>query len=76
MSRQDHMIAIRVDDITEVHATGGSGVDYATLCGLDGDDPGAGQYPAELPKQAKIDCVACRQIFERARQLRKTDFKD
>lgn len=39
--------------------------DYATLCGLDGDDPGVGQSmeTATPPRGQKCNCPHCRAIW-------------
>lgn len=67
-------IAINSDGIIEVHAIGdGLGFGYATLCGLDGADPVAGQSPADLPKNPKINCDHCRALIVEARRWTKRD---
>lgn len=67
-------IAIKCDDLVEVHADGtGLGFGYATLCGMDGADPVAGQYPADLPKRPKINCEECRALIVEARRWTKRD---
>jgi hypothetical protein len=41
---------------------------------MDGDDPGCGQRPAELPMGAKIDCGQCKSIIRMARKYSEKDF--
>ena len=73
MSGRPAFVAIALEGKVEVHAPGlGS---YATLCGLDGDDPDAGQSPAELKRGAKIDCKDCIGIITFAKQFGRRDFK-
>jgi hypothetical protein len=67
-------IAIDCDGIIEVHATGdGLGFGYATLCGLDGADDAAGQSPADLPTNPKINCEHCRALIVESRRWTKKD---
>lgn len=67
-------IAIDCDGLVEVHASGsGLGFGYATLCGLDGADPVAGQKPARLPAQPKINCERCRALIVEARRWTQRD---
>jgi hypothetical protein len=67
-------VAIQCDDLVEVHADGtGLGFGYATLCGLDGADPVAGQKPAPLPARPKINCEQCRAMIVEARRWTKRD---
>lgn len=67
-------VAIECDGLTEVHADGeGLGFGYATLCGLDGADPVAGQKRATLPKHPKINCEQCRALIVEARRWTKRD---
>ena len=73
-ARHSRFIAIKCDGIVEVHASGdGLGLCYATLCGLDGADPDAGQAPADLPKKPKINCEHCRALIVEARRWSKRD---
>lgn len=67
-------IAIECDGVVEVHAVGnGLGFGFATFCGLDGADPVAGQKPATLPRQPKINCEHCRALIVEARRWSKRD---
>jgi len=67
-------IAIECDGIINVHAEGnGLGFGYATLCGMDGADPVAGQYLADLPRRPKINCEQCRALIVEARRWTKRD---
>jgi hypothetical protein len=65
-------IAVRTDGRVEVHAKGIG--DYATLCGLDGNDSSVGQEPAALPPGAKIDCAQCRQLWDAWQTFQRADF--
>mgnify|MGYP007001900087 CR=1 FL=1 len=49
----------------------------ATLCGLDGDDPGGtvDQTTVPVPKGARIDCAACYEIWLEARRYNASDFE-
>jgi len=69
-------IAVIVEGTLSIHARDTTG-NYATLCGLDGDDPhpGAQQSMAKVPRGRKIDCTACRNIWQVAKQYRATDFE-
>lgn len=68
----EKFVAVRSDGVVAVHAADCAG-NYATLCGMDGDDSGADQEPAELPKRPKVNCATCIQIIEHARSYRKSD---
>lgn len=71
---ESRFIAIRCDDLVEIHAIGdGLGFGYATLCGLDGADPVAEQYPADLPPRPKINCEHCRALIIEVRRWTKRD---
>lgn len=68
-------VAIEHDGEIGIHALPhGADGGYATLCGMDGDDPGCGQRPAELPMGAKIDCGQCKSIIRMARKYSEKDF--
>lgn len=57
------------EDAVIVHAgPADTGGDYATLCGLDGDDPGADQRTVPVPRggRARIDCDHCCGIIKKA----------
>lgn len=70
-----HYVAVAQDGVINVHASGtGIGSDYATLCGMDGDDPSIGQRPAALQVGAKIDCQQCIDIIRAAKKYRERDF--
>lgn len=75
MNAADRFIAVTCDGITQVHANGSClGSDYATFCGLDGNDEAIGMVPAPLQKNPKIDCDACKAMILGARQWTKKDF--
>lgn len=69
-------VAVDVGGDVKVHLPDTTG-NYATLCGMDGDDPhsSVGQKMAELPKRAKVDCVTCWNIWKLCRDYRAGDFK-
>lgn len=54
---------------------GASASDYVTLCGLDGGVAGSEQCTREAPKGVKVNCPACRGIWQLCRDFRKTDFE-
>jgi len=68
-------VAVRSDDVTEIHAHGVGAGDYYTLCGLDGDDPifDVAQMVALVPKGAKINCPQCAAIIRSARRYTERD---
>ena len=74
--KSSQYVAISICGEIEIHAPAGAGADYATLCGLDGDDPILEHVTVKIPHGAKIDCKDCWAIFEAAKELRKTDFKE
>lgn len=71
---RDYLVAINDRGTVGIHAPGGLAGNYATLCGMDGNDPHIGQSPAKLPRGARIDCKHCFQIFQTARAMRWSDF--
>lgn len=73
------VIGVELDGTVEWHIPGISGADYVTLCGLDGNDVGAGQTgTVEAPRGTKINCQQCRTIWQGLRdlKLREADFID
>lgn len=68
-------IAIECDGVVQVHANAdGTGLPYASLCGLDGNDSRVGQRPAGLIVGARIDCPQCRNLINAAKKYRARDF--
>lgn len=67
-------VAIESDGVVEVHAEGDA--NYATLCGLDGDDPVVGQRGAPLDIGARINCPHCIGAIRYARQFTEKDFAE
>lgn len=67
-------IAIYIDGELTVHAPGAGGAD--TLCGTDMDDPAIGHKRAELPLNAKINCMECLQVYRAAHHLSPASFTD
>ena len=72
-TRRDLKVALRVEGKTEIHAVDTNG-NYATLCGVDGDDDLLEQESIDLPKRAAITCETCYSIYRLARELRASDF--
>ena len=70
------LVAIVCDGELKIHIPGCIN-DYATICGLDGDDPtpGVQQSTVAVPRGAKVDCEHCAMIWERCREYRKSAFK-
>ena len=66
-------VAIECDGKIEVHAAPVHD-NYATLCGLDGDDSAVGQRPAPLQIGARIDCPTCKAIIRHAKLYGERDF--
>jgi hypothetical protein len=67
------LVQITCEGTPQVHAAG-SGGSYATLCGLDGADPGVGQVDMRFVSNAQIDCPQCWDIWKTARQYKPGDF--
>lgn len=70
-------VAIICDGERIVHAVDTTG-NYATLCGMDGNDPhGAVSQSLDRLKgdNEKITCRQCWAIWAAAKQYRRTDFK-
>lgn len=67
-------VTVKCDDETLTHLP--AAADYATLCGLDGDDPAIGLYTLPTPKGAKIDCEQCQAIWLLCKQFRSSSFKE
>lgn len=66
-------IGVITDQGVEWHARG-SVQDYATLCGMDGDDPTVDQFgTVDAPRSQKITCAQCLAIFRAMRDLRLTE---
>ena len=64
-------VGVQIDGVITTHLPNWN-QSYATLCGLDGDDPRSGQNPAAPGNKA--DCIDCRAIFDLCRKFRMTDF--
>lgn len=61
--------AIETDGVVEIHATDVTG-NYASLCGLDGNDPAVGQMVVVLPNKPVITCKSCLAIIKHAKGYR------
>lgn len=68
-------IAVRMNDEVIVHLPGAIG-DYATLCGLDGNDDSRSvdQHPTDVPRNAKVNCAHCSALWKTARRYSAKDF--
>lgn len=61
------------DGKTTWHVVGVGGGDYATLCGMDGNDSVVGQYgTVGSSRGQKVDCCECKEIWLAIRLLRLT----
>ena len=72
----DGLVAIIDDEVRQVHAIGTNSV-YATLCGLDGNDPDDSVRQSNggpVGAGEKITCPDCYAIWEHARSYQKRDF--
>ena len=69
------LVTIKCNGATETHLPHQNG-NYATLCGMDGDDEEAGvnQATVRTPKYAKVNCQDCWDIWSVARQFDATTF--
>lgn len=70
-------VAVIQDGVRGIHAGDATG-NYATLCGLDGDDPDqhVQQSMSIVKRGEKINCDQCRSIWSKARQYRISDFEE
>jgi hypothetical protein len=69
-------VAVEIEGVRSVHALDPTG-NYATLCGLDGDDPNiSGQSIPRSPatRGEKIDCPQCFATWTMARYYHRSDF--
>jgi len=68
-------VAILTGGVVKVHLPHTNG-NYATLCGMDGDDPDpvVDQETVSVPKDAKVDCDDCIAIWSVCRQFTARDF--
>lgn len=71
------VVAIMVDGVVSAHASGvGAPGGYATLCGLDGNDPSARQEAVPLMPGALIDCETCDALWNAWKRYSARDFKN
>lgn len=70
-------VRVIVDGKTAIHALDSTG-NYATLCGLDGDDnhPACVQMVLGHLKRGKIDCSECCRILRTAWEYSEQDLKE
>lgn len=61
--------AVEIEGVVDIHATDVTGT-YATLCGLDGDDPECEQKTVALPKNPRITCKTCLAIIKHAKSYK------
>lgn len=61
-------VTIICEGESRVHAKGVGSGNYATICGMDGSDPGVQQETVPTVRGARIDCPECAQIIRTARQ--------
>lgn len=66
-------ITVEVDGEVLVHLPGVIS-DYATLCGLDGDDPVENMRTLETKRGAKVTCEHCQAIWRACKDYRSTSF--
>lgn len=63
-------IGVRTTDGISVRCESANG-SYDTLCGIDSDDPFIGHFGiVPIAINTKIDCKACKNIFNTARKYR------
>lgn len=67
-------IGVSVDGTVQTHIPHPDG-NYATLCGLDGDDDNPASRQFTVAAGAKIDCADCLAIFEACGAYRLSDFR-
>jgi hypothetical protein len=66
-------VAIEQDGKIEVHAEGVNG-NYATLCGMDGNDSKVGQKTTAVGIGWRINCPYCIGLIREAKTYREKDF--
>lgn len=77
---KSRLVAIRGVDLDNLNGISihlpGCIQDYATLCGLAGEGDWAGGQLEPLPAGAKVNCEACKAIWEKCREFRKNQFEN
>ncbi len=74
MNMSTKVVGVECDGTVEWHVPCVGGPDYATLCGLDGNDPSIGQTGVvEAPRGTRINCGACHGIWQGLRELKLRD---
>ena len=66
------IVAVRVDGVVSTHLPGEN--NYATLCGLDGNDPNVGQEPASVGRRRRVTCPDCFRLWNTCRPYALADF--
>lgn len=61
------LVTVRQDEAVQVHLPGFG--EYATLCGLDGEDEEIGQETVATARGAVVDCPDCTRIWAFCRQV-------
>lgn len=72
------IVGVILDGKETWHVVGVGGGDYATLCGMDGNDSVVGQTGTIEPKRGqKIDCAQCKHIWQdfMGLKLRRSNFE-
>jgi len=69
-------VAVQIDGEVTIHIPHTYG-NYATLCGLDGDDEyfSVNQKTVPTPKGKKVNCEACLSIWKTCQEYTKKDFE-
>lgn len=69
-------VAIITDEGRQIHVPHPGGSDYATLCGMDGNDPAVGQYGAEnCLRNEAVTCDQCKQLYQGVKEMRGLRFE-
>lgn len=78
MSKNSHRFVkgfVEDEDESIIHLPDSNG-NYDTLCGIDFNDSSIGHMGVvPTPKNAKVNCLTCKQIFMHCREFKLTDFK-
>ena len=78
MTDKNRFVGVKVDGVRQTHLPHPT-ENYATLCGLDGDDPSTYMDRTVDQRPVKpgrvVDCNQCRMIFELCQEYSAKDFK-
>lgn len=72
-SSKARIVGVRIGALTLGHLPDKAGSPYLTLCGLDGDDPEVGQYPAP-EYTGKVTCRQCLAMWRVCTTFKLKDF--